>query len=393
MNQANPIPTNVKGLGNFAGAPSTDQLQLYFQLTDFDRDLINEMRSAATQLGFAVQLGSVRFLGTFPNELQQVPQAIIDYLAAQLSLSALSFTQYTRRMTINQHQNLIRQRYHYRNFTDPAVNQSLADWLLKRAKYTNETNKLLYDMLLKKCLDEKILLPGITTFERFVSQIIELAADQTDQAIAAIPSAAEIQQLKNLLIAVEKPVYGATIRMDILRKPLIDESRKEIQRGFQRLRQFEQFQTETWQLSTIPEGKLKQLAKYAFNAKASLIKRMTPTRQIALLVAFVYEYRKQAMDEQLLALSRFYEALFKRAKNKETKERMRTLKDLDQAALTLAKIVSLVLDDTVDQQGLRSTILQQYGSDDIRSAVTQVNQLVHNQWRTDRDRRTINCLP
>ncbi|MDN6125720.1 MAG: Tn3 family transposase [Lactiplantibacillus plantarum] len=378
MNQVNQIPTNVKGLGNFAGAPSTDQLRLYFQLTDFDRDLIKEMRSAATQLGFAVQLGSVRFLGTFPNDLQQVPQAVIDYLASQLSLSALSFTQYTRRMTISQHQNLIRQRYHYCNFTDPTINQSLTAWLLKRAKYTNETNQLLSDMLLKKCLDEKILLPGITTFERFVSQTIELAADQTDQAIAAIPTVREVHQLRNLLTAVETPVYGATIRLDVLRKPLMDESRKEIQRGFQRLRQFGQFPTETWQLATIPEGKLKQLAKYAFNAKASLIKRMNPTRQTALLVAFVYEYRKRAMDEQLLALSRFYETLFKRAKNKETKERMRTLKDLDQAALPLAKIVGLVLDDTIDQQALRPTILRQYGPDNIQSAVTQVNQLVHN---------------
>lgn len=169
MDQANQISTNVKSLGNFAGVPSTDQLRLYFQLTDFDRELISEMRSAITQLGFAVQLGSVRFLGTFPNNLQQIPQVVIDYLAAQLSLSALSFTQYTRRMTINQHQNLIRQQYHYRNFNDPTVNQSLADWLLKRAKYTNETSQLLSDMLLKKCLDEKILLPGITTFERFIS--------------------------------------------------------------------------------------------------------------------------------------------------------------------------------------------------------------------------------
>lgn len=104
-------------------------------------------------------------------------------------------------------------------------------------------------------------------------------------------------------------MYGATIRLDILRKPLMDESRKELQRGFQRLRQFAQFQTDTWKLTTVPEGKLK---------------------------------------------------------------------DLDHAALTLAKIVSLVLDESIDQPALRSTILNQYAPDDIQSAVTQVNQLVRN---------------
>ena len=47
------------------GAPSEEQLQLYFQLTDFDKEIINEMRLPSTKLGFAVQLGTVRFLGTF----------------------------------------------------------------------------------------------------------------------------------------------------------------------------------------------------------------------------------------------------------------------------------------------------------------------------------------
>ncbi|UYI61313.1 DUF4158 domain-containing protein [Lacticaseibacillus paracasei] len=53
---------------------------------------------------------------------------------------------------------LIKRKYHYQAFTDPAVKASLNDWLLERARFTNETEKLLFDMLLKKCLDEKILL-------------------------------------------------------------------------------------------------------------------------------------------------------------------------------------------------------------------------------------------
>ena len=49
----------------------------------------------------------------------------------------------------------------------------LSDWLLDRSWYTTETDNMLFDMLLKKCLDEKIILPGFSTFERFVSKIID----------------------------------------------------------------------------------------------------------------------------------------------------------------------------------------------------------------------------
>lgn len=376
------MPTNPhhqQSFGTFEGVPSADQLRLYFQLTDFDRALIDEMRSATTKLGFAVQLSSVRFLGTFPTNLQQVPAEVIDYLAKQLTIDGRALAGYTRKMTISQHMTLIKRKYHYQAFTDPAVKASLNDWLLERARFTTETEKLLFDMLLKKCLDEKILLPGVTTFERFINGVTEVAADLLDSQLVAVPSVEETDRLLNLLTAVGEPIYGATIKMDLLRNPLMDESRKEINRGFTRLKQFQQFKTEDWQLGAIPAGKLKNLANYAFKAKASLIKRMSVKRQTALLVAFVSEYRKRAMDEQLLALSRFYETLFKRAKKKEAKERLRTIKDLDHAALTLSQIVRLLMDETISSQDLRNKVLATYPPEIIESAVTQVNQLVRNE--------------
>jgi lipocalin len=62
-----------KNFGTFVGVPSEEQLQLYFQLTDFDREIIHEMRLPSTKLGFAVQLGIVRFLGTFFTEFSKIP--------------------------------------------------------------------------------------------------------------------------------------------------------------------------------------------------------------------------------------------------------------------------------------------------------------------------------
>ena len=167
--------------------------------------------------------------------------------------------------------------------------------------------------------------------------------------------------------------------MDILRAPLIDESRKEIIRGFHRLKEFQQFHTSKWDFSTIPEGKIKHLAAYAFKAKSSLIQRMSIQKKLALLVAFVYEYEKIATDELLTALIKYYESIFRRAKNKESKERLRTLKDLDRAAFTLSEIVELFLDDSIENDCLRSRVFDQYPAEDIVNAVFQVKKLVKNE--------------
>lgn len=85
------------------------------------------------------------------------------------------------------------------------------------------------------------------------------------------------------------------------------------------------------------------------------------------------------MDEQILALSNSFETIFRRAKNKESKERLRTIKDLDRAALTLSDIVELFMDGSIDASLIRQQVLNKYPEEHISDAVSQVRQLVKNE--------------
>ncbi len=89
-------------------------------------------------------------------------------------------------------------------------------------------------------------------FNVFISKIVEQAEDQLMKQLSLIPSEEESEKLLNLLSLMGVPVQGAFTKMDILRAPLIDEGRKEITRGFHRLKEFQQFHTSEWDFSNYP---------------------------------------------------------------------------------------------------------------------------------------------
>ena len=73
-------------------------MERVFFLDDADKALIAKRRGGHLKLGFALQLGTVRFLRTFLTDPLDVPTEVMDFVAEQLEIAdPLCVKHYTER--------------------------------------------------------------------------------------------------------------------------------------------------------------------------------------------------------------------------------------------------------------------------------------------------------
>ena len=124
--------------GCFGEEPSPAQLDRYFHLDDCDLGVVERRREDAYRLGFALQLGTVRFLGTFLADPTEVPAAAIAYVAAQLGVADPGCLKgYGGSRAHWSHAAEICRRYGYRDFDTQLGYFAFLRWLYARAWVDN----------------------------------------------------------------------------------------------------------------------------------------------------------------------------------------------------------------------------------------------------------------
>ena len=137
-------------------------------------------------------------------------------------------------------------------------------------------------------------------------------------------------------------------------------------------------------LASLPDSwqtaQLRNLARYAGMTSTRYIARMPEVRRLAVLTAFVKSQEISALDEAVDVLDMLILDITREAKKTGQKKRLRTLKDLDRAALLLARVCALLLDENTDETALRTTIFKIVPPAKMTESVDKVNELArpHN---------------
>lgn len=365
--------------GGFAEAPSRQELERYCFLDDMDRELVAKRRGDHNRLGFALQLVTVRCLGTFLADPLDVPTVVVDYLASQLGIADASCVKayLEREKTRFEHQWGIAREYGWRSFAD--VEEELARWIDDRAWTTGEGPQTLFDTSVAWLRERRVLLPAASTIARLVGRVGEEAAQRFWDALAALPTPVQTSQLEALL---EVPHGSRVSDLDRLRKGPVTASGKSMAAALDRVAEIAALGFGDVNLGAVPRRRVIELARYGMAGKATLLRRHPRNRKLATLLATVVHLQARAIDDalELFDFLMTHELLAKayRQSREETLRRYAQVsRDAGKLAAAMAVLLQVTDADTpIGLEEIWRAIEEVVPRSDLRMAVDNLRQVV-----------------
>ena len=236
-------------------------------------------RGMHNRLGFAVQLATVRVVGRFLTDPLDVPWPVVESLAGQLGMADASVLKlYAQRgQTGYEHAAEISAVYGYVDFADPARHEELKLFLSARAWTSAEGPVRLFERAAVWLRERKVLLPGVSTLTRLVSEVRAGANDRLYAVLIDAAGPSLIQELEGLLRVADGSRLTAWER-------LRTGPSRELLRQLDRLARLRALGAGTVDVETIPAGRMNALARYGLAGKASALQGLSGQRRGATLL-------------------------------------------------------------------------------------------------------------
>ena len=330
--------------GRYAGSPSQADLERVFFLDDEDMDLVDQRRGEHMKVGFALQLVTVRWLGTFLDDPLDVPAPVLEFVAGQLGVAdPLVVNKYGERVkTLSDHQLEIRRAEGLRDFTE--AQEELATWVAARSWTSGDGPKAIFLDAIAWMRERKILLPGVSRLARLVARVRD---DTTHRLWAELEGLLTPVQRRVLDRLLEVPQGKRVSDLERWRKgPPPRGSGPAIIAALDQVAEIQSLGLASLGAeSVVPPRRLGELARYGMTADAWLIRRHPDDRRLATLLATARHLEAKSVDDALELLDLLMSAeLLNKAQREADKDKARKHPRLARASARLAVAVEALFD-------------------------------------------------
>jgi len=285
-------------LSQLAGYPdeiASEDLATFFRLDGEDRRwVVEDHRGPSNQLGLALQLCTLPWLGFVPDELTAAPAAAVSRLADQLATGPGALAGYGgwKDRTRTEHLRQVLARLGWAT-ARPGALKVLDDFLLARA-LEHDSPALLTQLAGEHLRAERVVRPAPGELLRRVTTARARAGAETAHRLAPLLAADRSAELDRLL-AVD-PDVGVS-RLVWLRRGATSATADVIKTELDKLSFLRALDADTLDLSVLPPARRRFLAQLGRRSTAQALARSDPDRRHPILLATLAETAVEILDE------------------------------------------------------------------------------------------------
>jgi TnpA family transposase len=157
---------------------TVDELADHWTLHADELAIATTPHASSNQLGFALMLKWFQCEGQFPRRKQDIPSAIVDFLAEQLNVAPGEFKSYPLQgRTVERHRSQIRQHLGFREAT-VEDGDNLTQWLVEFVLSQERREDALQEALYNRCREQQLEPPAPLRIERIMRSALHMADEQ-----------------------------------------------------------------------------------------------------------------------------------------------------------------------------------------------------------------------
>ncbi len=329
----------------------------YYTLDEQDLSIIQERRSEASRLGFAVQLCYFRYPGVVLAGDQMPSEWLLDFVAQQIGTTPTeagpAWAQYASHLaTRREHILDLQFLYGYSSFTQEDAHQVALD--LAPLSLESGRGIVIAGALVERLRDQKILLPSLLRIEAICAQVITEGERQIYRRISQALSPPVKKKLEALLVISssdpsdeeapknndahdlaeatlesgslgETPEVAAWVRKRLtplrwLTTPPAAPTARQMLEHIERLRWVQGLELTPQIVEGIVHHRLSKMAREGLAMSAQDLAKLEAQRRLATLTAMVLEIRARLLDEIVELQDRIVGLALSRAKRTQDEQ-------------------------------------------------------------------------
>jgi len=359
----------------------------HFLLSETDMAEAKRSRGTENRLGFALTLLLIRFLNFVPASLEQVPEAVVDFVSSQVRVKPDVLVAYGKRrpQTRDDHAKRIRRYLGVRAFV-ASDGEALLDFLIERAMRRDDPTVLL-DEAEEWLRRERILLPVERTLDRLVTHARVVAEQKIHRTISSQLTPEHGIAFEELL---EQPgteakvlpgasPSGRSSSFAWLKEPPRTAGEKSIKELARKLGIVQETHVENIDLSGLNRNRVKRLARLGLSYHSPALRRFEKEKRWAIMAATLAELRGRITDDMVEMLDILIRRTFLQADTELAGFQAANAKTVNQNLHVLRRATAVILDEAVPDSEVRRVVFEVEPKKNLEQAYEQSGQSMRPQ--------------